>query len=257
MSLRRRSDASRLGENRRVRRRALSVLAALLLLLPATASSRKRTHRKSPHAEILAAARVETAPQRTRHKNRREFEEFDVTLLSAEHVDQGDSGGDPTLSIDTRGRVHVVHDLSCGGNWLDAKPGDRIELKGEYVHRPRGPDLIHFTHPANAGRPCGRRASHPDGFVRLLRPAAEALGETPAADLFAAAVRPVLARRCAPCHEKGGKMYARLPFDDPSVVSSHAPGARKRLKGDDLATLERWLATLPELPSQPQAPRSY
>ena len=40
-------------------------------------------------------------------------------------------------------------------------------------------------------------------------------------------------------------MYARLPFDDPAVLSSHEPGVKKRLKGDDLKAFERWLAMAP------------
>ena len=69
-----------------------------------------------------------------------------------------------------------------------------------------------------------------------------------AADPFAATVRPILATKCAPCHNPGGQMYARLPFDDPKVVSSHSPGIRKRLKGDDRAALEKWLAGLAPAP---------
>ncbi|HMF09535.1 MAG TPA: hypothetical protein VKJ00_10395, partial [Thermoanaerobaculia bacterium] len=68
-------------------------------------------------------------------------------------------------------------------------------------------------------------------------------------DLFQTTVRPVVARRCV-CHEKGGRMYGRLPFDDPSVLSSHAGGVRRRLKGDDLAAFEKWVATLPASSSQ-------
>ncbi len=67
----------------------------------------------------------------------------------------------------------------------------------------------------------------------------------PPRDLFASTVRPMLAEKCSPCHVPGGKMYERLPFDRPEVVSSHAEGVRKRLKGEDRQTLERWLVTLP------------
>jgi hypothetical protein len=45
-------------------------------------------------------------------------------------------------------------------------------------------------------------------------------------------------------------MYERLPFDDPSVLSSHAAGVRRRLKGDDLAAFEKWMATVPGEESQ-------
>jgi len=34
---------------------------------------------------------------------------------------------------------------------------------------------------------------------------------------FTSAVRPILVARCAPCHEAGGKMYERLPFDRAAV----------------------------------------
>ncbi len=59
---------------------------------------------------------------------------------------------------------------------------------------------------------------------------------------FEAKVRPILATSCAPCHNPGGKMYDRLPFDDAQTVRSHADGIRKRLKDDNLRALEAWLA---------------
>ena len=65
---------------------------------------------------------------------------------------------------------------------------------------------------------------------------------------FESSIRPVLATRCAPCHEPGGKMYERLPFDDSTTVSSHADGIRGRLKGEDREALERWLESLPASP---------
>jgi hypothetical protein len=66
---------------------------------------------------------------------------------------------------------------------------------------------------------------------------------------FESSIRPVLATRCAPCHEPGGKMYERLPFDDSKTVSSHADGIRGRLKGEDREALERWLESLPPSPN--------
>src|SRR5215831_20906413 len=122
------------------------ILVALLVSLAASASS-AHSHHRSPHVEITAVVRVESAPQRTRHANGREFEELDVRILSETHTGDG-------LVVDLDNAVHVVHDLTCGGNWLDADPGDRVEIQGEYVHPPRGGDLIHFTHPASAGT-CG------------------------------------------------------------------------------------------------------
>jgi hypothetical protein len=67
---------------------------------------------------------------------------------------------------------------------------------------------------------------------------------TQAPDLFATAVRPVVLAHCAPCHEPGGKMYARMPFDDPKVLSSHSEGVLRRLKGEDKEAFQRWMKTL-------------
>jgi hypothetical protein len=66
----------------------------------------------------------------------------------------------------------------------------------------------------------------------------------PAADLFRTTIRPILSERCGACHDPGGKMYARLPFDDPKVVASHSEGVLRRLKGDDREALQRWIAGL-------------
>ena len=81
-------------------------------------------------------------------------------------------------------------------------------------------------------------------------PAATAIPPSPipaptqAADVFATVIRPVVQAHCAPCHEPGGKMYARLPFDDPKVLSSHSEGVLRRLKGEDKERFERWIASL-------------
>ena len=70
---------------------------------------------------------------------------------------------------------------------------------------------------------------------------------TPAPDLLATTVRPILTGHCAPCHEPGGVMYERLPFDHADVVASHSTGVLKRIKGpEERAAIERWLATQPK-----------
>jgi hypothetical protein len=76
---------------------------------------------------------------------------------------------------------------------------------------------------------------------------------TEAPDLWLSAVRPALKEHCAPCHEPGGKMYARLPFDDPKVPSSHSAGVLRRLKGEDKEAFERWLATLKPEEAKPKS----
>jgi hypothetical protein len=143
-------------------------LAALVFAGAGTAeaSRRRKPSRKSPHAEITAVARVETAPQRKVHSNRRSFEEFDVMILSSRtDADQG-RGADGRIVVARDRSVHIVHDLTCGGTWVALAPGDQVELKGEYVQPPNGADLIHFTHPA--GGECGRGEPHPDGYLRKV-----------------------------------------------------------------------------------------
>ena len=67
-------------------------------------------------------------------------------------------------------------------------------------------------------------------------------------------MRPILASRCAPCHNPGGRMYERLPFDDAEVVASHREGVARRLKDpDERAAFERWLEARAD---EPQATRS-
>ena len=62
-------------------------------------------------------------------------------------------------------------------------------------------------------------------------------------DVFRAEIAPILARRCAPCHNPGGKMYERMPFDDPATVAAHPEGILKRIKDPAEHTLlERWIA---------------
>ncbi|MDQ6893598.1 MAG: DUF3465 domain-containing protein [Acidobacteriota bacterium] len=215
-------------------RRAALVLGVLLLALPAGASRRRATH-GNPHAEVTVTARVDTQPRRTRHRNRREFEEFRATLLSAA---PSDPAAGVRLPIDAGREVRIVHDLTCGGDWIELVPGDRIEVRGEYVWPPDGRGLIHFTHPA--GGTCGRAGSHVDGYLRPLgHPALAAVAKL---DSFRASVRPILSVKCAPCHEPGGKMYGRLPFDDPGTVASHAARMATRLKGEDRKALESWAA---------------
>src|SRR5262245_17877397 len=47
---------------------------------------------------------------------------------------------------------------------------------------------------------------------------------------FESTVKPILVSSCMPCHFPGGKMYDKLPFDDPTVVASHSEGVLRRIK---------------------------
>ena len=96
------------------------------------------------------------------------------------------------------------------------------------------------------GVACASREAQPRSAAPAPSPAT-ASTETPqptssaAADAFQTEVRPILARRCTPCHVPGGRMYERMPFDDAETVRGHREGILRRLDGDDKATLERWL----------------
>jgi hypothetical protein len=56
-------------------------------------------------------------------------------------------------------------------------------------------------------------------------------------------VKQMLSTNCSPCHIPGGKMYERLPFDDPQTVRAHAARISGRLnKPEDKELLEDWLS---------------
>jgi hypothetical protein len=74
-------------------------------------------------------------------------------------------------------------------------------------------------------------------------PVPEAVPAAATPDAFRAEIAPLLAKRCAPCHNPGGKMYDRLPFDDPATVAGHPEGILKRIKDPaEHALIERWIA---------------
>ena len=143
-----------------------AALALSLVLGAAPPVSAATKPRKSPYVEIVGEATVVTAPRETVHKNGRKFLEFEVVLSSARAAADQPPGADRSLSLDTKGHVKVVHDLSCGGPAISLAEGDRIAIGGEYVHVPRGRDLIHFTHAADAR--CGGGSKHPEGYLRKL-----------------------------------------------------------------------------------------
>jgi len=232
----------------RARAVVLLLLAGLACLPSGAWAKRRRSSHGNPHAEVTAVAEVSAAPRRTTHGNGRSYEELSIRLLSVDPP--APASGE--FAFDTSRPIRLVHDLTCGGVWVDARVGDRLDLRGEYVHTPDGHDLVHFTHPAGAVAQCGAGGTHADGYLRPHREAAAASGAQPPAPepripdasrvSFRQSLRPILSTRCAPCHEPGGKMYARLPFDDPATVASHAARMGTRLKGEDLKALEAWAA---------------
>lgn len=73
----------------------------------------------------------------------------------------------------------------------------------------------------------------------LATPSPDAVGA--AGDTFTTNVQPILSRTCAPCHNPGGIMYGRMPFDQPQTIRDHAEGVLRRLKGDDHDAVAAWL----------------
>ena len=49
---------------------------------------------------------------------------------------------------------------------------------------------------------------------------------------FAKDVRPIFEARCQPCHFPGGKMYARLPFDQPATIEKLGEKVFSRIRDE-------------------------
>jgi len=143
-------------------RRSAPALAALLfalagLALGAPRATAARPHRREAKAEVTVAAVVDSRPREKTHQNGRRFEEMEIRV-----VEVLESGG--RIDVAREERVHVAHDLTCGGTWVPLAKGDRVEIRGEYIAVSGGRDVLHFTHPATGA--CGRAGGHPDGWIR-------------------------------------------------------------------------------------------
>ena len=56
-------------------------------------------------------------------------------------------------------------------------------------------------------------------------------------------VRPIFEAKCQPCHFPGGKMYARLPFDEAATIVKLDEKVFTRIKDDESrAVIRRFLA---------------
>jgi hypothetical protein len=93
--------------------------------------------------------------------------------------------------------------------------------------------------PAAAAAPAPPPATPAPAPEAPAPPAATSAG--PEAVSFEASIKPLLARTCTPCHVPGGRMYERLPFDQPEVVLSHKDGVMRRMKDpENRQLMERW-----------------
>ena len=50
---------------------------------------------------------------------------------------------------------------------------------------------------------------------------------------FASDIRPLLESSCQPCHFQGGKMYEKLPFDKPEIITKLGTKLFTRIKNED------------------------
>jgi hypothetical protein len=70
--------------------------------------------------------------------------------------------------------------------------------------------------------------------------------KTPPVD-FQTQIRPILEKRCLPCHFPGDKMYARIPFDQPRTIRSLGEKMFTRIKDPrEQALLRSFLAQAAE-----------
>lgn len=60
--------------------------------------------------------------------------------------------------------------------------------------------------------------------------------------VFEKDVLPILQAKCSPCHFEGGKMYAKMPFDNPKTIKDHPEGVLKRFQEPQLATIKAYLS---------------
>ena len=59
---------------------------------------------------------------------------------------------------------------------------------------------------------------------------------------FHAQLKPLLIKNCSPCHFPGGKMYARMPFDQALTITSHETGVLRRFNNEgEKKIVERFL----------------
>jgi hypothetical protein len=97
---------------------------------------------------------------------------------------------------------------------------------------------------ASRGRP-GPPAAAPAATAESATVAAPPARQSaaPAAADFTTRVQPILAARCQPCHFPGGKMHAKLPFDDPATVRTLGERLFTRIKApEDQAAIRAFLA---------------
>ncbi len=88
--------------------------------------------------------------------------DFTATVASRPHFFYGAQSHSMHEAFDVRtsaGSLEVVDNVSIAPR-CPVQVGDRIEVRGEMVHDPGRPPVVHWTHHDPSRR-------HPDGFIRL------------------------------------------------------------------------------------------
>jgi len=81
-------------------------------------------------------------------------------------------------------------------------------------------------------RPAALRTSAPAPAAAALRPVS-----------FETQIRPILEKRCQPCHFANGKMYEKMPFDRPQTIRTLGEKIFTRIKDPkEQAVLRAFLA---------------
>lgn len=79
-------------------------------------------------------------------------------------------------------------------------------------------------------------------FALVLLVGCADVGAAPKPD-FATTVKPLLEKKCQPCHFTGGKMYDRLPFDRPETIRKLGEKLFTRIREEpDRAVIRAFLA---------------
>lgn len=142
------------------------------------------------------------------------------------------------------------------------------------VAAPPARDLVAAAPPVSdlaAAAPSGRDLPPAAPPARDLPPAAPARDEGPPElappavdDLppplplsvdFQAGIRPILEKRCQPCHFEGGRLYETLPFDRPQTIRDLGSRLFTRIHDPEERTLIRTFLAQPTEPERsPPAP---
>ncbi len=73
---------------------------------------------------------------------------------------------------------------------------------------------------------------YPTGISETSTPTIPAAIIAPTTDTidFKTMIQPIFEKRCNPCHFPGGKMYEKMPFDNPKTILNHEAGILRRIK---------------------------